>query len=900
MKPDILREVLGRLDAFEFKQQGGWLRQGRCPECRKKELYTNAEHPWVLRCGRLNHCGWEGHVKELYSDIFDHWSKRYAEETKTNPNAAADAYLAHARGFDLSRIAGSYTQENYYDRERRIGSATVRFAVGSTYWERLIDEPSRFGKQKARFKPGGTYQGQWWTPPGFDITKAVEIWIVEGIFDAISLWMNGVCAVASLSCSNYPGDALRAIKEARPENLPHLVWAYDGDKAGRSYIRKHAARARADGWQCRAAYIPQNGRVKRDWNDLYLLDQHGQESALQRLSAEGRRLYLYHGSILLAQNATEKAMLMYEHDNSRTEFDFEFGKRLYWFSIDLNAFHKAMDRIAEEAGAADMTQTMLRERALRESGGIRPISNCYPQPLYFQENRITDESWYYFRVEFPHDGPPVKNTFTASQVSTGSEFKKRLLAIAPGAMFSGSSQHLDRMMERRLYNIKRVETVDFIGYSKEHRCYIFGDVAVQEGAIHPVNEEDYFDLGTLAVKSLANSDMNINTNRHDYKPEWFTHLWDAFGARGIVALAYWFASLFAEQIRAEQRSFPFLEVVGEANAGKTTLIEFLWKLFGRDYEGFDPAKATPAARARNFARTSGMPVVLIESDRERIGDDKGSHAKAFDWDELKPMYNGRGIRARGVANGGNDTYEPPFRGAIVISQNAPVNASEAILSRIVHLFFDRAGQSPATFRAAKALSTIPMEDVSWFVLEASKREADITHAIREHTAHHLAALLQRSDIKMTRIAECHAQVMAAVDALRLVVNMSDEQHGATIELLPQLAANRQQVIGTDHPMVQDFWDSYSYLNGDDEQAPALNHSCNDDEIAVNLNHFVEAAATHRQQVPALHELKKVLRTSRLHKFLGVKTVKSRIRQNASQAGSARASTVHCWVFKKGA
>ena len=900
MKPDLHREVMERLEAYGFKERSGWLRQGRCPACNKKELYTNAEHPWVLRCGRLNNCNYEGHVKDLYPEIFDHWSTRYAEETKTNPNAAADAYLAHARGFDISALRGCYTQETYHDRQKNITSATVRFPVGRTYWERLIDQPSRFGKQKARFQPGGSYMGEWWTPPGFDIAKVSELWLVEGIFDAIALWLLGVHAAALLSCNNYPSGALRAVAEVRPNNLPHLVWAFDGDAAGRRFIRKYSERAELDGWTCKAAIIPQEGRAKRYWNDLYQLDRNTDDESKHRLSSEGRKLYLHHGAVLLAKSATEKALLLYEHDNSRTEFDFEFGKRLYWFRMDLESYHKAMDRIEAES-REQLTQEELRGRALREAGGIRAISNCYPTPLYFQENKLTDESWYYFRVEFPHDGPPVKNTFTSSQVSTASEFKKRLLAIAPGAMFSGQGHHLDRMMERRLYNIKRVETVDFIGYSREHGAYLLGALAVKEGAIYEVNQEDFFDIGKLSVKSLNQSiTLAVNGDPSEYTTEWLQHVWTAFGAKGIVTLAFWLGSLFAEQIREKQKSYPFLEVVGEAGSGKSTLIEFLWKLFGRnDYEGFDPSKSTTAARARNFAQVAGMPVVLIESDRERLSDEK-SHVKSFDWDELKTAYNGRSIRSRGVANGGNETYEPPFRGCIVISQNNEVNASEAILSRIVHINIDRAGQNAKTLASAVALETMPTSDVSGFILAATKREAMMMETILGRYQHHHDAIRARGDVKMSRIMKCHAQLMSLVDALRLVVRLTEEQYAAAMQFIVDMAAERQLIINADHPIVQEFWDAYAYLNGDDEHAPRLNHSCNDDEIAISLNHFIEEAAQHRQQVPALRDLKKVLRTSRLHKFVEVKTVKSRMRQTESQAGSGRPATVHCWVFKKGA
>ncbi|MFZ1180903.1 MAG: hypothetical protein WAN92_05190 [Herbaspirillum sp.] len=61
----------------------------------------------------MNNCGWEGHVKELYPDLFEKWSERYPSTPENrNPNAAADAYLKFGRGFDLAKIQGAYTQSS--------------------------------------------------------------------------------------------------------------------------------------------------------------------------------------------------------------------------------------------------------------------------------------------------------------------------------------------------------------------------------------------------------------------------------------------------------------------------------------------------------------------------------------------------------------------------------------------------------------------------------------------------------------------------------------------------------------------------------------------------------------------------------------------------------------------
>jgi putative protein kinase ArgK-like GTPase of G3E family len=49
----------------------------------------------------------------------------------------------------------------------------------------------------------------------------------------------------------------------------------------------------------------------------------------------------------------------------------------------------------------------------------------------------------------------------------------------------------------------------------------------------------------------------------------------------MVALAFFVMSLFAVQIRLREKSIGFLEITGPPGSGKSTLVEFLWKLLGR-------------------------------------------------------------------------------------------------------------------------------------------------------------------------------------------------------------------------------------------------------------------------------------------------------------------------------
>lgn len=886
MNHQLHSDITARLERdYGFKASGTWLTKGKCPSCDKREMFTSAEHPWVLRCGRANKCGVEFHVKEIYSDLFESWGDRY-KATPAAPNAGADAYLRDGRGFDLTRIAGWYAQENYYDAEKKIGSATVRFQLAEgVWWERLIDRPDRFDR-KANFR--GKYGGMWWEPPTLTEIPA-ELWIVEGIFNTIALLHHDIASASAMSSGNYPAAALKELAarcEAEGKDRPALVWAFDDGPAGRKGTRKFVKRSREEGWKASAAMVPMEGRKEPDWNDMH---QRG------RLAPKDIEDYRYQGALLLAETAAEKALLMYRR-NGWNSFSFEFEYKLRWFKLDLDRYHKVREQYADDKSKSEEEK---RDLALTESNTVTEIANCHPTALYYQANLITDESWYYFRIDFPHDGPAINNTFTGGQLASPSEFKKRLLSIAPGAVYTGSAGQLDTMLKQWLGRIKTVETVDFIGYSADHACWVFNKIAVRGGTAIAINDEDYFDIGRLSVKSLSRSlNLLINTDLKDMSMDWVPLLWKTFNHKGIVALAFWLGSLYAEQIRDKHSSYPFLELVGEPGAGKTTLIEFLWKLCGRkNYEGFDPARASVAARSRNFSQVANLPVVLIESDR---GSEDGGQLKqrSFEWEELKNLYDGGSIYSRGVKNNGNDTYEPLFRGSIVIAQNAPVVATPAIMQRLLHVDFDLASHTAEGKQAGEALKAMPIESVSGFILKATLAEAQIMSTFAERAPIHEARLKALEGINNDRLIKNHAQLAALVDALAHVAPITDAMREQAQAYIEDMIAERQESINDDHPLVQAFWETYEFLNGDDR----LNHARGATEIAISLPQYIKHAAEARQQLPDLRELKKALKSSRVRKYLDQKTVNSSLNDEWNRSNvppnQPKSTSVKCWVFQE--
>lgn len=863
MNADLHHELTAALVAdYKFIHHGEWLQQGRCPQCSKKELFTRFDNPWLIRCGRENKCQWEGSVRDLYPDLFDNLAKRYPP-TKADPMATAKAYLSRVRGFDLGALDGCFEQHSFYCSESKNGSPTVRFWLdrdNNVYWERVLERVRQIGR-KANFK--GARAGLWWMPPGQVVLDGDDLWLVEGIFDAIALAHHGIKAASVMSCNNYPETSMAELDGVRVR----YVWALDGDSAGSKYTRKFVKRMREDDLSVGCASISSKSTNKTDWNDLHLMGS---------LEPDNIKKYLYNGALIIAESAISKAEFIFHETGSGT-FPFDFDNRIFFFKLDVERFNKELEALrASDGSTADKT---LREKALALAGVVNEIADFSVKFLYYQVSELTDESWYYCRIRFPHGGPEIRNTFTGQQVSSATEFKKRAISIAPGAVFVGSQKQLDRMMKRHLFGIKTVKTIDFVGYCRDLKCYVFNDVAVSNGKTYTLNDEDYFDMGKLSVKSLSRSvNLSINTDRDEYTDEWINVIHGCFGVKGLVALTFWFGSLFAEQIRAKHKSFPFLEIVGEPASGKTTLIEFLWKVLGRfDQEGFDPVKSTAAAVARIFAQVANLPIVMTEGDRDEDG------GRGFEWDNLKSLYNGRAIRATGVKNGGNDTREPPFRGAIVISQNAGIYGSTAILQRIIHLRFDREGHTQTTKAMAERLEQWPMDEVSGFLLRAVEKEAEVMDTFEASVVSWEKTLLNTDGIKSFRVAKNHAQLMALFCAMGEAGLMPLNKSQEVNDFFIQMALDRQQALSEDSAIVVAFWEVFEWLG-----PSRLDHSRNPDVVAVNLNHLMATAAKHNQSLPPLIELKRSLRSSKNPKFADIKTVSSAIDDK----------NVKCWCFDR--
>lgn len=906
MNEALRTKILDRLKRdYKFpKTTGTWWRGGKCPDCPGKELYVNADHPWVIKCGREDKCGHEWSVKDIYDDLFNNWSESH-KQTPEDPHAAAKAYLRDGRGLNVVKLAGCYAQEYYQDRKLNIGSATVRFPMpDGGFWERLIDRPQRFGKKKANIPYGYKIGGHAWHHPAHsfdDLANAEEIWFAEGIFDAISLAeafdrdRTQARAASCMSTNNYPAKWLAQLADAVAKKgatalRPKLIFAFDVGNAGTRYTREWVKKARAEGWRAGAAQVRADGEGKKlDWNDLL---QHG------KLTADDFEEYLGNGDITIAETAAEKAYLLYRRSR-RGEFPLTFKTRQLWAKFSAQRINEVMETLNEDHTLDALTLDEKHDMAAREAVEISEIANCVFRTLYFERDALLDDGKkgsYYIRIDFPGAQETVKVNFPGNTVLKEGPFTDHLISVAPGAIFDGTTRQLKILMKAQTDGIRTVDALYFSGYSIDHKAWMFNDIAVAGGRVIPRNDEDFFEIGKVGVKARGlQNEFAIVYDSEQINYGWWDDYWTAFGDLGLVMLSYWFQSLFAEQIRHKWQEMGFLEVTGEAGSGKTTIIMFLWRLVGRlyNYEGFDPVKTTAAGMARELVKFGNLPVVMLEGDRRQ----DVPHQKKFDWDELKPLFNGNPPRTRGVANGGTDTFAPRFRGSIVIAQNQPItDASTPVLERIMALHVDKSRFSDEGREAGERIKSLDVGAVSHWVIAMIRQEAKIIEHFNIRYKEHEARLRQQSEVINNRLASTHAQLAGALDCLVKAMTISGkqvirpEQAQRAHDLITRMCIQRHGAVRADHPDIVQFWESFDYIESQIEtEADCINHHRKDDLIAISLPQIEQVFARKSIRLPGenMAQLKKLLPTSKARKFLGQSTVNSR-----------NGRGIHCWIFKK--
>ena len=875
----------GQLKYSKSKEKTKHISGLNCPGCNRPTAFISIDQPHRLSCSHTgSSCGWYETTRSRYRELWENLEDKHPA-TVEDPKATAKAYMS-MRGFDLIKTEQWFEQGSVLLDDGSLG-VTVRFMLWDGFWwDRLINERDfvKHTKKKGKplrhsFKGEIQYTGKHWAPPGMQINDGDHVYIVEGIFHAIAFYLAGYKAIAAFSTSSLPSDFIKA-------NLKrNITWclAYDAGDAGENAALKYLKVVNDLG---EASRVSNPHSKDMDWDDLYRAGM---------LNDDYLKDCKWRGRVLSATSIEEKAFAYYCWKEYQYKI-ISFNKNTYTCGVNQKELdEKIGDRKINfyEDSKTFTNQVM-----------IKPIINGELQYNHAESDKYTNERKYIFTAytkEFPK-GNHLE--FSANALNQPERFTVSLSNQMTWLEFTGSRGDLTMLRKMwRINNTATVEALQFIGYDENSRAYVFPEAGYKDGKCVKANKHGYIDFKSCQLKTSLVGVKFIHSEKFDKNilPDFIK----VFDLNGLCALAYVTAALFIRQIKEEHQQFPFLELTGEAQAGKSTLIRFIWKLLGREnYEGIDILKTSESSRGRALSQLSNLPIVLVESDREAMPNNNkgGRPSKSVDWDDFKPIFDIDGIlMSRGVKTNDNQTQDSIFRGALVITQNASVQGSEPIMTRITHLHCTTAHKKIENREIADRLKTMPVKELAGYLHLALTHEKEYLAKFFSAFDYHRQILTKSTGIKNQRVIDCHAQLMAAVDALTVLFeNLHKPVIDQALAHVVGRAKDRERRLNAEHPLVQQFWENYHHLNDqvmtlidqdhNETEVPnqKLNHSLNKQLIAINLNEYYEHCRKRGQETPSITDLKEVLKTSSFYKFVADKHVASRITKSKKR----------CWVFEK--
>ena len=885
----LIREELLSDPQFNFKREGKFLRHGICPDCKDKSVYVNLDLPGRIACDHVNNCGYSEKTTERYKYIFENLSEKYPA-TDTDPHRTARHYLSDNRGFDPKYTEGIFTQE-YKKLSDGEAGATIRIKIDDTcFWERLIDNKSIDKNEKrAKNRIIGPFKSKCWQHPKLKVEKNDAIWITEAIFKSLALMHVGCKSIACLSAGNRPRDFFNAHKGKGI----HWIIALDNDTAGIKYAEKHAEYLDS----LKEKYYFAFTRTSfADWDDEFrkgLLDEKYLNDSI------GRGFYQMANSVL------EKAFY-YFCQTKRPYFIVNFKKGMHRCEIDKEKFQEEYDGKFPYPNPKKGGWFIERNKrnqlfaAFNSFSKVTEFATCLPTFRYIEEDGVNPESLFNFMIEHHNGNPNKEVTLAGEDTISHTSLNNAFARLSRGARFQCTRTDFKVLHDLWFkHQSTFVRTINHIGYEPDSRMYIFKDYAIWNGREIQIDPLNFFDNGEEKIKSTL---TQVNIKKYDkLNLDWINAYKNCSSQNGIALLAWWIGSIFAVQIRKKYGKWPFFEYSGERGAGKSEQISFLWKCMGRtegesgDYEGFDPSSDTAVAAYDQMGQVGNLPTVLLEGDHNPANDNKvKTNNRKLNFESLKRAFNGGAIRSRGTKNRSLNTEVSMFLSTILISQNATVEGSKALLSRIIHCHATTKHFSEAGEKLSRHLQELTVKEVGGFLPYCLKKEKQLLAKFDSlYTKLHEEFSVHRGTIE-SRLRETHAMVSAWGYLLCDIFPGFNQQDADTLKKhLVERMFDRQDRLVSDNPLIVQFWDQYEYINfqrekvkGIDMAVQILNHHNDPTLIAINFADFQSKANRYGVDRLPLSILKPLLKNNTMNPFVKVASVRSAITKEV----------LRCWIF----
>lgn len=285
--------------------------------------------------------------------------------------------------------------------------------------------------------------------------------------------------------------------------------------------------------------------------------------------------------------------------------------------------------------------------------------------------------------------------------------------------FLGSSYQLKIIFARLMDTEIEATILSVLGWNHEHQVYVFADAVFVQSEILKVNEIGIieatgkrFYLPAFGLANDTNEDFETE-KLYSFQPgeigfaEWADLFYQSFGINGAIGILFLILSVFRDVVFNQVRFFPFLFLFGDFGTGKTSFVERLLSLFGRDIIGTPLNNATSIALSRLASTRINGLFYFKEYTNE-------TDEKAQDF--ILTAYDGAG-RTTGVKSNDNRTKSFPVRSGLIFDGNHLPTQKTAILSRMILLDFQESSFTQEQKMAYNKLKTAASNGLGKVLIE---------------------------------------------------------------------------------------------------------------------------------------------------------------------------------------
>lgn len=262
--------------------------------------------------------------------------------------------------------------------------------------------------------------------------------------------------------------------------------------------------------------------------------------------------------------------------------------------------------------------------------------------------------------------------------------------------FLGFADKLNLIFARLMDAESEAIFIDVLGWIPEYEIYAFADSIFSKynklltvnnlGIVtetikktKPIEERNFY-LPAFGIANIKDVGLD-NTRLYSFRPgklnfkSWAKYYYESFESNGTVGILFFILSVFRDIVFDQVRFFPFLFLFGEAGTGKTSFVERLLSIFGKDTIGVALNNSTITGLSRIVSTRNNSIFYLKEYTSD-------TDEKATDF--ILNAYDGAG-RTTGIKSNDNRTQSIVIKSGIIFDgNNLPVEKS-AVFSRMILL-----------------------------------------------------------------------------------------------------------------------------------------------------------------------------------------------------------------------